>query len=740
MDELADLLRILVHNDLLRLQLLGHLGDLLGSLHQLQETSFQASRHGVKVLAVVLQKLRVVRQEVQEVFRRCEVAALVLGLEVWRKRGRDRQVHVAHGLVDADLVLLRQLHVGQNMLRDGEQRLVWPGEEPVDGAARHEAGEVAAAGAELAAGRRHGQHQVQVVAQAAAGERPHLRLLDALGLRPGTHGGDKRLLLVVGEERWHHAHGQDVVDVLQEALLHHVRVGKQEAHWLLDGRGVHQLQVISERIVAVAAGQGDLELLVAGGERGELRERLLAASTDSDQERHAAGHADDAVEAHAMGQGVVEEHQVHRSVVPVVQLQDAVENRADALPAAKVLVRPRVLERLLALDQYVEHVAEVAKDERVGQGHVGALRELLLDEALQLPLGQEALVRVVGEAVLVHARALVPPEAHQDGGAAHGLRIGLADALEDARQVAQAEDVVELRRGGRQVVDHGLVQLHGHLRQLHDALLHHRVEAHEAVLEDTGIDPLDRLQAGGGDAHAGVEAHHARVDRVAPSAWWLHCRDVLAVLDNELVQVPAALVHERPFHQELQERQRLLRAVRVDLGHRKVVDEDAQLLALLGPVVAARPLRDVVLHGALEVLAARARGEVDVEDGRFLQGEALQCVLQRHALRRAALPDEEHGLAGGQKLPHEPRVAGGVHGGHEDLVEVEAGGRVELLYLALPGCPAAHLHVEVRLEERLLWERLVGDVLQELVELLSPSVLQDAAQRPSKAEHVDVLH
>lgn len=44
----------------------------------------------------------------------------------------------------------------------------------------------------------------------------------------------------------------------------------------------------------------------------------------------------------------------------------------------------------------------------------------------------------------------------------------------------------------------------------------------------------------------------------------------------------------------------------------------------------SRALRDVVLHGPLEVQAAGAAAVVDVQDHRGVRGEALERVLHRH--------------------------------------------------------------------------------------------------------------
>mmetsp|Transcript_82871 Transcript_82871/g.215917 ORF Transcript_82871/g.215917 Transcript_82871/m.215917 type:complete len:574 (-) Transcript_82871:4132-5853(-) len=366
--------------------------------------------------------------------------------------------------------------------------------------------------------------------------------------------------------------------------------------------------------------------------------------------------------------------------------------------------------------------------------------ELRLDQVRELLLTEEGLVVVLVQPVLVNSHALVAPEPDQHIGFVHELWVRLADALEDATQVPQAENVVELRRRRRHVLQYGLVQHHCGLRKFQRRLLHRSIEAQETVLQNGGINPFDALAGWEGDADARVEGHHSRVDGVAPGDGRLHSRDVLAVLDHDLFEVTAALVDEGALHQEFEECQRLLRPVGVDLGHREVVDEDSEFLALLRAENAPRALGDIVLDGALEVQAAGTRGEVDVEDGGLLGRVALQRVLQCHGFGRAALAAEEHRLVQGEETSHEPRVPRRVNGRHENLVELQTRGRVELFDLVLPGVPAAHLQIETRVEERLLRQHLARQLLDEIIELLAAPLVEDAAQRPREAEYIDVFH
>ena len=72
----------------------------------------------------------------------------------------DVDTHAGQGRLDLGL---GQVQGVQHLAADGQQGLLRPGAEPVDGAAVDEGGEHAAARPESAPHRAHGQHTVQVV-------------------------------------------------------------------------------------------------------------------------------------------------------------------------------------------------------------------------------------------------------------------------------------------------------------------------------------------------------------------------------------------------------------------------------------------------------------------------------------------------------------------------------------------------------------------------------------------------
>eukprot|EP00965_Chrysotila_dentata_P002107 69624-Pleurochrysis_carterae.AAC.1 len=241
--------------------------------------------------------------------------------------------------------------------RPGRMRLWRPAVEPVDGAAVDERGEHAASHTEGRAHRRHGEHDVQVLAHARDEE-----LLDALlglwhtgvvAVRP--HVTHDPFPLVVGKEVGHLARVEYVVDVLDKGLGDNLRVGEEED----DGRAVDArhvvelLEVLAELIVAVPLGQLDLEALHVGDVGGEARERLLSRAADADEHRVAAWLAQHAAQARHVLDRVPEEDEAHLLVLGVVLVQVAVEQLVQLGGVVHQLVPP-----LLARQSHARVVAE----------------------------------------------------------------------------------------------------------------------------------------------------------------------------------------------------------------------------------------------------------------------------------------------------------------------------------------------------------------------------------------------
>ena len=494
------------------------------------------------------------------------------------------------------------------------------------------------------------------------------RVGQAGALDERAHRVDDVVHVLHREEAGDVARGEQVVHVDEEALVGDLAVGEDEGDALaLEARlAVHDLQVGLEVVDAVARGDDHLEGRVAVDEGREPRERLLAHAAHAHHERVPAGALDDARDAADVAHRVLEEHEVHRGVGLVVLVERAREQ----------LGQPREV-----LDPVVDLVAdalrEVAEDERLGEEDG---RRELVEELLGLLHGEVLVLLQVAHAhepVAVGALRLVQPELR------HLERVlqlrGLAHehALEDARDVAHVELVVEV--GGRLAEGAGdaLVQLHGRLHELLADLLHLLVElaqvAEEEGLED-GVERVDRREA---DGEGGEAALQPRVDDEGAGGG-VHRGEVLRVEQHLLAElvhvVDVAVAHVLPH-----ERQVGGGAVRVERGHVEVVDEVDHLLVagraeVLARLLLERRLDDLLVHVRVGVVV-----DVDIH-ARVLLGQRAQLAVDERRLAAAGRADEHRAVLVGQQVV-EPEGGGDrLHGGHGDerhllrrAVELELG-------------------------------------------------------------------
>ena len=165
---------------------------------------------------------------------------------------------------------------------------------------------------------------------------------------------------------------------------------------------IESRQVVLEVGQVVTLLQRDLEHFQSGDERRQSRQTLLAAAADADQQRVSARSLQDAVDAHHVEDGVIEEDQIHRGVEFVVAVE-------------RLLQQPTQL-RVVG-DRQVLGVAdagrEVAVEQRLAQDEiVVVVLEALLDH-LVLDLVVEVDVASLHHLVAVDAVALVHPKANQ---------------------------------------------------------------------------------------------------------------------------------------------------------------------------------------------------------------------------------------------------------------------------------------------------------------------------------------
>ena len=121
--------------------------------------------------------------------------------------------------------------------------------------------------------------------------------------------------LVSSEQVGDFSRGEDIVDVLEEALIFDLIVSEEEGDSLalLTGCSVEHLQVIEKVVGVVGARELNLEGLVASDVGGQSSETLFARAPHSNQESCASVCSDDARYLDEVDHGILEEHQIHAS-------------------------------------------------------------------------------------------------------------------------------------------------------------------------------------------------------------------------------------------------------------------------------------------------------------------------------------------------------------------------------------------------------------------------------------------
>mmetsp|Transcript_24997 Transcript_24997/g.74253 ORF Transcript_24997/g.74253 Transcript_24997/m.74253 type:complete len:401 (-) Transcript_24997:7680-8882(-) len=396
----------------------------------------------------------------------------------------DRLVHERH------VVRTRGAKLGgghfdvlKEALRDGDECLLRPREEPVDRRAIGQRRELAAPVAEVVADRRHADDEVQVRAHLVDEESPQAltRVVGQAGrLRFGADRVDEWVLVLVREQIRRAALREDVVEVDEAPLLEDLLVREQEDR--RGGLGAHlcveRPQVVLEVVHPVGCRELHLEGLVPADEGGEARERLLARAADADQHGVSSRVVYDARDAAEVLHRHVEEDEVHLRKIVVVLGELRLEDAIHVVP---------VLERKV-------HLLIRLGDERGEQVRLGEQLLLLEVPEVVLRLLEQDLLELVevsrrGHAVAVHAHRLVEPQP----GHVHRLlvrrRVHVDEALEDARHGAQVPLVVELYGCRQEGVRHGDVDRAGGVDDARQRISHRGGEANlEVTAHDVDVD------------------------------------------------------------------------------------------------------------------------------------------------------------------------------------------------------------------------------------------------------------
>ena len=244
-----------------------------------------------------------------------------------------RQLHHLHLHVHAHVDhpgfnLRIEINLSEEEVGHAPQRLLRPLGEPVDGAAVDQRGEHPQASTEGLSDGRQADHQVQVGTHPSDEEaidlrrhaRVHARLLARLG--QGFHDGAE---LFVVEQVGHLSGVEDAVDILQEGLLHELRIVDHEHCGLVEYPCFvhHALNVLPPLIHAIALGDLDNEQLIVRNAHRQGSEGLPSGPADPHQQSVTVGLVNDARYPCNVLDCTLEEHQIHglgRHLIVVIQI------------------------------------------------------------------------------------------------------------------------------------------------------------------------------------------------------------------------------------------------------------------------------------------------------------------------------------------------------------------------------------------------------------------------------------
>mmetsp|Transcript_53894 Transcript_53894/g.129885 ORF Transcript_53894/g.129885 Transcript_53894/m.129885 type:complete len:508 (+) Transcript_53894:1582-3105(+) len=457
---------------------------------------------------------------------------------------------------------------------------------------------------------------------------------------------------------------EDIVDVLEHALEHDLRVSDEEDHLLLIDTRTHQavLHVLAELRLAVALGQLDLEQLVVSHEGRKPRQGLTARATNTHEQSVTLRLSDHTAHASDVANGIKEHHEVHRGLAFGVEVgQVLFDGRLQLRDVCHLLIHLRVS----------AHDHEVAKDDtrlRATDGiPIAKLGQVRL--RLRLQEGVEpAAILVVDQTVAVHPQTLMDPHTAHGRGVRNAPRVRHQNALQYLAQITQVEGVVRLRRRRQQVVDdrrvHAHTGCHDGIRRRPDAL----VERPQEVVQDGAEDEGHRLIV-----HLCVVDHVEVAEetgrhRVASAAGRTKGRQQDAVDDTPehtlLAVIPALVI--APLPQQLDRR---LRKVLLALRHVQVVNEDDVLAASDRTIDTTSTLLQLAVDGVLGLVRTGLRRERDGHRDELGWHLRRQQLVQVHGLTRTRRPTHQDVLVIHQEQLCEVLVPNRVLRGDDQLCE-----------------------------------------------------------------------
>ena len=215
-------------------------------------------------------------------------------------------------------------------------------------------------------------------------------------------------------------------------------------------------------------------------------------------------------------------------------------------------------------------------------------------------------------------------------------------AVVDARQVSEVEQIVKLGRRRRQILHDRLVELEGHLGQHGHRRLDRLRERLRVSRQDRVVDTVQRRFRRKRHVEHRKEGYEAWIYVVPAAARLTHGCYVVDVLHCFPAEILTPVVAASAIYEQFQHGYRLLGTVRVDGRHIHIIDENNESSTERRPVDVLGPLLDVRLEVPLDVHRVSPAGKVYFQQLEFLAVERVQKVGGRCRFARSTLANQQH--------------------------------------------------------------------------------------------------